>query len=391
MSRIINLHLQQINPLVNKESKERFYKIFGRIIKLNTISSEEGDILHNELSLYPIVDSKEFDISINYVSDIKTEQALSNNPGLNYLSSESILCKMGAAKVKFCFQKERLKQIDFCIDQKSGLKASVQKWKSIQYTSGKEAIGQIFHELILVPMAFLLEDISVVHSSGIVNKKNEVVLFGGTGGVGKTSLEMTLCLEHEYTFFNDDIAIIDSKGMCHPNFSYPKIYGYNLIGAPELKREIFDGLSQLNKFHYAYRALKGASKVRRRVEPGSFYGRVYAESAKISSLVILFRSNVEKIELESISVKKAAKSNSLIMATEYNVFFDQVRWHQFNASALNRKPFTTYQSLIEKNTSNLEKGLQSIEKVYLAHIPMQISNDDFKINMVAKLKEQGII
>ncbi|XWN36243.1 MAG: hypothetical protein ROO71_09805 [Balneola sp.] len=370
---------------------ERCYKIFGKVIKLNTIKSTEGDILHKELSLYPETNVSGFDISINYVADIKTEKVLSNNPGLNYLSSESILCKMGAAKVKFCFQEERLKQIDFSIDHKSGLKASVEKWKSIQYTSGIEAIGQIFHELVLVPMAFLLEDTSVVHSSGIVNKQDEVVLFGGTGGVGKTSLEMTLCLEHEYKFFNDDIAIIDSKGMCHPNFSYPKIYGYNLLGAPELKREIFDGLSQMNKFHYAYRALKGASKVRRRVEPGAFYGKVYDDSAKISSIVILFRSSVEEIELESIPVKKAAKSNSLIMATEYNVFFDQVRWHEFNASALNRKPFTTYKSLIERNTSNLEKGLQDIDKVYLAHIPMQISNDDFKLKMVAKLKKEGII
>ncbi len=376
---------------MKKDGTERSYKIFGRVIKLHTIHRDEGMILHKELELYPIVETSKFDVAINYVDKVEADELISNNPGIHKLSLDSMTCQTGAATIKFYFEDQKLRQIDFSIDQKSGFKRATQKWKSMQFTTNYEAIGQIFHELILVPMAFLFEDCSIVHSSGIVNSQSEVVLFGGTGGVGKTSLEMTLCLDHGYKFFNDDIAVMDTKGFCHPNFSYPKIYGYNLLGAPDLKKEIFDELSQLNKFHYGYRALKGASKVRRRVEPVTFYGQIHEQEARVSSLVILIRSNVEQITLEAISNEKAAEFNSLIMATEYNVFFDHIRWHQFNAGSLRKTPFASYESIIKKNTRNLEKGLQGLEKVYLAHIPMNISNSDFKAEMVNKLKEVSII
>lgn len=376
---------------VTKGGIERSYKIFGRIIKLHTINSDESRILHKELELYPIIEGSNFDVAINYVDHIETGELIASNPGIHKLGSDNMVCQIGVATVKFYFRDQVLHQIDFSIDQKSGLKKVTQKWKSMQFTTNHEAIGQIFHELILVPMAFLFEDCSIVHSSGIVNSQNEVVLFGGTGGVGKTSLEMTLCLDYGYKFFNDDIAVMDTKGFCHPNFSYPKIYGYNLLGASDLKKEIFNNLSQLDKFHYAFRSLKGANKVRRRVEPATFYGQTYKKEARVSSLVILFRSNVEKITLEPISNEKAAGFNSLIMATEYNVFFDHVRWHQYNAESLNSTSFVSYKSVIEKNTRNLEKGLEGLSKIYLAHIPISISNSDFKVEMVNKLKEEAII
>jgi len=376
---------------VTKDGIERRYKIFGRVIKLNTLDRDEGRILHKELELYPIIEAEKFDVAINYVEQVEAGELISNNPGIHKLGSDSMVCQIGVAAVKFYFRDQKLYQIDFSIDQRSGLKKATQKWKSMQFTTNYEAIGQIFHELILVPMAFLFDDCSVVHSSGIVNSNNEVVLFGGTGGVGKTSLEMTLCLDHGYKFFNDDIAVMDIKGFCHPNFSYPKIYGYNLLGAPDLKREVFKELNQLDKLQYAFRGLKGASKVRRRVEPSTFYGQTYEHKAKVSSLVLLLRSNIDKIKVEAISSEKAARFNSLIMATEYNVFFDHIRWHQFNAESLNRKPFATYQSIIEKNSRNLEKGLEGLTKIYLAHIPMSISNSDFKFEMVNKLKEERII
>lgn len=370
---------------------ERYYQIFGKVVKLNTRDSKEGGILHEELTLYPVLNTTKYDVSINYVSQIKKEDALSNNPSINHFTEESMVCKLGVTTVRFYFEDEQIKQIDFCIDHNSGVKSAIRKWKSMQYTSSYETIGQVFHELILVPMAFLFDDYSIVHSSGIVNTKDEVVLFGGTGGVGKTSLEMTLCLEHGCSFFNDDIAVIDSKGNCYPNFSYPKIYGYNIQGAPSIKKEILSKLGLLNKAHYALHSLKGLNKVRRRVQPKEFYGGVTNTSDGISSLVILFRSNVEEISLEAISAKKAATFNSLIIGSEYNVFFDHIRWHEFNASSLKREPFITYQSVIEKNTTNLKKGIEGLKKVYLAHIPMHITNSDYKTQMVEKLREYVII
>lgn len=370
---------------------ERYYRIFGKVVKLNTINSKEGGVLHEELSLYPVLNTTKFDVSINYVSQIKIDSPISNNPSINYLTEESMVCKLGVTTVRFYFEDQQIKQIDFCIDSGTKFKTKIQKWKSMQYTSNLEAIGQIFHELVLVPMAFLFNDYSVIHSSGVVNKKNEIVLFGGTGGVGKTSLEMSLCLHHECSFFNDDIAIIDSSGNCFPNFSYPKIYGYNLQGAAHLKKGIVDNLSFSSRVHYALKSLKGMNKVRRRVAPESFYGKVSNSTEKLSSFVLLFRSNVKEITLEPISSEKIAKFNSLIIGSEYNVFFDQLRWHEFNSLSLNRESFITYSSTIEKNSINMKKGIDALENTYLAHIPLSISNNEYKIQMVEKLKEKAII
>lgn len=370
---------------------ERLYQIFGMIIKLNTVKSNEGAALHDELSIYPILNNINYDLEINYLPRVKTDDIISNNPSINYLSNKSIVFKLGVTTVKFYIEEGNVKKIDFSIDQKSGIKSNIEKWKSLQFTTNEENIGQFFHELVLVPFAFLSDYYSVVHCSGIANSKDEVVLFGGTGGVGKTSLEMELCLKHNCSFYNDDISVIDAKGNCYPNFSYPKIYGYNLIGEGVLRNKILKSLSFSNNFHYKLRSIKGGNKVRRRVNPQEFYGNILLKSKKPSSIIILFRNNVERISLEKVNSKKIAEYNSLIIGSEYNVFFNHLRWYEFNALSINKTPFTTYKSIIEKNTKNLESGIAGLKKIYLAHIPLNISNADFKIQMVDILKKNEII
>lgn len=369
----------------------RIYQIFGKRIKVDTFECREGEILHEELSQYPIVESNDYDIAINYVPGIEKRDIISSNPTINWLSDDGIICQLGSATVKFEFEDHRIAKINFSINRESFLKRNIRKWKSMQYATDEEAIGQIFHELLLVPLSFFEKDYSVVHSSGVVNSKGDIVLFGGTGGVGKTSLEMDLCLNHNCVFFNDDIAVVDSEGNCFPNFSYPKIYGYNLQGAQQVKRKILGKLSILNRVHYSLHALKGKNKVRRRVSPDVFYGAVSTSVKKISSFVILFRSKVEKITMEAISAEKASIFNSIIMSTEYDLFFNHLRWHEFNALAMGHKPASTFDSVIEENINNFKKGLAEADQIYMAHIPLGISNSDYKVQMVEALREKGIL
>ena len=369
----------------------RIYQIFGMRIKVDTFESSAGAILHNELSQYPIERSKDYDIAINYVSDVEKGDVISSNPTLNWLSGDGMICQLGSATVQFVFEEHQLVKINFSINRESSLKRNIRKWKSIQYATDEEAIGQIFHELLLVPMAFFEKDYSVVHSSGVVNGKGDVVLFGGTGGVGKTSLEMDLCLNHKCTFFNDDIAVVDSEGNCFPNFSYPKIYGYNLQGVKQIKEKILGDLSLANRIHYSLHELKGKNKVRRRVSPAVFYGQVSNSVKKISSFVVLFRSKVEKIKMEVISAEKAAIFNSIIMSTEYDLFFNHLRWHEFNALSMGQKPASTFDSIIGEITDNIKRSLDKADQIYMAHIPLGISNSDYKVQMVEALKKNGLI
>ena len=67
--------------------------------------------------------------------------------------------------------------------------------------------------------------------NSLINNSNLQWLFvTGKGGVGKTSIEIDFCLNNKMSFLTDDIAIGDVNGDVYPNYNWPKIYGYNLLG-----------------------------------------------------------------------------------------------------------------------------------------------------------------
>lgn len=57
-----------------------------------------------------------------------------------------------------------------------------------------------------------------VHSSAVINNRNEVTLFAGTGGVGKTSL-MIYFVNKGYRFLSDDLTILTNKNKV---YSFPR-------------------------------------------------------------------------------------------------------------------------------------------------------------------------
>ena len=69
-----------------------------------------------------------------------------------------------------------------------------------EYTSREEKIGQTIFEQILVPTTFFYSNYFPVHSSAFLTPDNKVIIIGGTGGVGKTSLGMEYCLNRNYKF-----------------------------------------------------------------------------------------------------------------------------------------------------------------------------------------------
>ena len=96
-------------------------------------------------------------------------------------------------------------------------------------------------ELLQQPLN--VSDLSLIHASGVVLSNGKAILLGGTGGIGKTSLELELCLNEKASFLTDDIAVIDKEGFLWPNLSFPKIYGYNLAGNKALKRQLLSATS----------------------------------------------------------------------------------------------------------------------------------------------------
>jgi len=255
----------------------------------------------------------------------------------------------------------------------------LQKFLSMECRNTLENLVQIFHELIAVPVIFFDKWRFPVHASAVYdNDLQQVIMFGGTGGVGKTSLELFLSRNKRYSFFADDICVIDKDGFAYPNLAYPKIYGYNtspnLISVKKLLKEE----STLSKIHWFFHyRLRGPSKVRRKLNPHClFKGGVRKEKSKVGKYYILYRTaTVEDVELGEISIEEAVKSTLEIIKNEYWVFLRNIRWLTVNLSLaggdLNLKNFN-----LNSAKEILMEALREVE-IFVLKVPIRISHNEF--------------
>lgn len=352
------------------------YHILGKVFEINTAESFEGNILHQELDLYPQVDQKTTsDIVINYLDKLEKKEVLLRNPSSHAYYEDSFRIELINASIEFYFNGNKLTQIDFCIKQGNKIRAIANKWFSYQFTNRKESIGFIFHELILIPSAFFFPDLTIVHASAI--NSNGAVLFGGTGGVGKTSLELELCNNEGNSFFADDIVVVNNNGDAYPNLSYPKIYGYNLINNDELRKKLFSKAGILNKVHWNTRKSINPAIVRRRVNPIELYGNVTNQPKKLRSFYVLVKDGkVNEIEIQKISPEEASELNKLVIETEYQIFYKHILWDEFNSKIANKDARISYNELINRIEKNLLKALDGKE-TFLIKIPMHMNHKDF--------------
>lgn len=367
------------------------YLIFGKVIELNTSESKEGKLLHDELSVYPRVDDQTTELRINYTEPNVLQNVISKNPSTHALRKDGFDFTMGPVTISYWFEEKDITRIDFSIKHSSTLMSTLNKWLNIQFTNHKEAIGQWFHEFVVVPLGFILKRRGLLHSSAVMSSNNQAILFGGTGGVGKTSLEIELCKHHNCSFLTDDISFISDQGTIFPNLAYPKIYGYNIKGDPKTRKEIFRGKGVVNRFFFWLHSLRGDQYVRRRMSPAVFYGKVQNEEVKIQSYLILAKMDVDQIELVPLEAKKALNLSQKVIVREYQTFINHLVWHDYNSLLADMNPIIEEEELISKNRLVLEKTLNNIENLYLVKIPLNIAHADFKTQMVQALKDNNIL
>ena len=140
----------------------------------------------------------------------------------------------------------------------------LKKINNIQYQGIEERISQIIYENCIYPSIFLQARYSLIHSSGFSYHNKEAILLGGTGGVGKTSIELKISENKKFGFLNDDIAIIKNNGLIYPNTAWPKIYSYNLKNNKRISDIIFKNRNLDDKLAWHFKKIFwGESKVRR--------------------------------------------------------------------------------------------------------------------------------
>lgn len=354
-------------------------RIGGKVFSFHSKGKEINSILQEELSLYEKLNSdikSDVTVTIGKVT-IDQTKVLSRNPKFIYLMNDgSFIVQNFDSTIQF---KVEDKNIDIRIDLKTysnPILRYIQKFLNIEYHHRLERIGQILHENIIIPAIQLFEEVNIIHASSFRHREG-AVLISGTGGVGKTSLEIILCSLPEISFLSDDICILNNNYV-YPNFSFPKIYAYNLENDPELKRKIMSKRDFIDKFHWSIKKLKGTDKVRRRVSPEVLYGKTHPEKVNFKTIITLVKSNKKSLELRPVSAKKAAEYNTLIIENEYSAWYNTLRWVEINKSYMDvesKRYNVSYKmdQMRNKLTRTFEGG-----KCFILEVPLDIEHTEFK-------------
>ncbi len=355
-------------------------EIFGKkfAIYFDGIDSKE---FMEEISIYESSSNKFniYDYEVVFLRNNNctfSEEIISINPSsFFFLKDGSFAVDYGHSIIHYQLTKIP-KKVTVKVKQQSFLR----KFLSMEYRSNLENLGQIFHELIAVPLMFFDKKKFLIHASAVYDRdSNQVIMFGGTGGVGKTSLELFLSKKEKYSFFADDICVIDNDGFVYPNLSYPKIYGYNVMNNKFLTtKDLLKNDTLLSKIHwFLHYYLRGPNKVRRKLRPDYlFKGGIRRQKSKIGKYYILFRTaTVKDICLTDVPVTKVVEPTIQIIKNEYYAFLRNIRWFVVNSELANKK-IDLQEFNVAFSKEILENALKGAE-IYVLKIPLTLSHNEF--------------
>jgi hypothetical protein len=352
------------------------YRIFGKSIRFHFNDPE--DAFYRNLSMQLELYQKEStDIPASLIVHINIPkfeerfEILGVNPKTHSEIKDGFIADFGQYKTAM-YMKDGVLHADLNIPCNKGAAHSyVNKFLSnIEFSSRHEMVGQICFESILVPSMYFDNDKCLIHSAGFSDANRMGILVGGTGGVGKTSMELSLCTEGEYKFLCDDIAVVSNDGNIHPNLAFPKIYGYNMEDNDVLKAKVFKQRSLIDKAAFKFRYyLKGPDKVRRKMSPKELFAGYENAPVPLGKYFILVKERRPSIECLAVDKKVAARMTVEIMSAEYWRFHNHLRWHIFNCAARDCDPIIVLDDVIKRWSACLNTALRR-SKNYIVKIPL---------------------
>lgn len=318
-------------------------------------------------------------------NDTFKNDILAKNPSDHEELYNGFRCKLNDAFISWVFQDSKLK-IYFDFDENK--KNLYRKFLSIQFTHPYENIGQIFHEMVFIPTLFFYpDDVSIIHGSAVQNNDDKAILIGGTGGVGKTSLELSMIQNNNYKFLADDISIIDKNSNLWPNYSFPKIYRYNTQNKEEIEKKLLKNRGFLDRFQWNIFKLYPKKPIRRRINPKEFYDEKIGIKSKLSDYFILFKGNFKEFNIKNISAEKAAELNLDIIKAEYSTFLKHIYWHRINRAVLKDKLILDEETILKKWLELQKKAFKKCN-CNLVEIPLKYGITDIEEKMSSILKDR---
>lgn len=348
-------------------------------------SSEALALLDSELTNYPAAEKDmSADIVIQYTDASKLlGEAIprSNNPALFTLSDNSVSMNFHHTKINWSLRNDS-GPLNIRVASDWSKRSWQKKFRSMQYTHPFENIGQIFHELLLIPtlQMFYSEQLAVLHGSAVISPDGDVSIFGGTGGVGKTSLMLELARERGYQFLADDISIINSDATVFANLAFPKIYGYNTLGVPDMKKQLLGGKGVMDRLAWNLKMkLRGPSSVRRRIDPEVFFPAGVAQQGSLKNYYILFRSSSPKLEVNPIDIDTTIQMNHCVMRAEYSNLYRHLHWYEYNTIGTGESadPGLVYRN-IWSNSERIQREAFAKANCFQVNVPDTMKAQDLK-------------
>jgi hypothetical protein len=362
------------------------YRIFGRIVRLDGDRSVAGRILEEELSRYARApDDAEPDLIVRLHPPGPSSGRLIN-PAVHEEHAGGFLARYRMADVEFHLNGSALTGVDFFPTRSdAALLRHARRWLDMQFTTREERAGVIFHEMVMIPSVYFDHGLALVHASAFEDPMGGVTLVGGTGGVGKTSLEIELCLHHGFRFLADDVTVVGRDGHVWPNLAFPKIYAYNLEDNPELAARVLGRRGWPDRLHWHGHRRRGPAHVRRRVAPEVLYGGFSREGGPLRRYVILVREDRPALEVSELPPATAAEMSVAVMETEYREFNNHLHWHAFNRLAAGREPVLRGRDVLDRWREHLTLVFGGAS-CRLARVPLRMAHGDFKRQMADVLK-----
>ncbi|MBA1420216.1 MAG: hypothetical protein FAF03_04965 [Epsilonproteobacteria bacterium] len=358
------------------------YEIFGRNIQINIENIQLKNILKEELQHY-LINNKNADVIITIGEHFPKEQEFSNTPTIHKSFKNAFLSDYGSYKILYINDV----QLNIYVSMEN-INNFLRKFISIDFRENYDRIGHIVHELVLVPLNLFFNDRALIHASTMKNLYNgRTVMFGGTGGVGKTSLELLLCRELNYSFISDDIAIVTKDSGVYPNLAYPKIYAYNVENNKSLEKILFSNKPYIDKLQWNFiKKYRGNNRVRRSISPSKIYNSIEVNKNYVDEYYVLFKTNtVTSIEIFPITEEEATSVSFKIIQNEYQSVFQHIIWHEYNCELMNFSPLITMKNINQVTVDIYENFFKKV-KCYKIKIPIDIKHDEFLNQMKDKFK-----
>lgn len=342
--------------------------IFGKNIRFIVYQPKVAEILAPELSIYPETEEPE---------DVKVHVSIDSIPLFSNSEASSVI-QLNSKLANITYQGNGLEILDIGFELKKPLNkfhSFLQRMLSLGFNDRVERSGLILHEQILVPYAIFFAGFCPIHGSAM-SINNKTVIFGGKGGVGKTTLELEFCLDRQALFLSDDMVILDSNSYIYPNLNFPKIYAYNTIDRDSLGKFIKSRASLGDKIHWGIRSFFNLSKVRRRVNPKELYGDVEIQGKKLECYYMLTRGESDEIQLKKMSLEEVLMKTTTILSEEFDNLFNAL----VNNSLVNRTMIT------KKWEATLTKILKDVG-CYEIKIPKKMDHQEFRKLVPSYIKE----